>query len=59
MGDKSTIPEQRVAAGVHQKRNEVLRTEGRPPETPVVGFRFGETTCLTPNCGVVVKYEIE
>lgn len=58
MAQKSPIPEPQLTAAAHQKRNEVLRTEGRPPETPVAGFRFGETICLTPNCGAVVQHEI-
>jgi hypothetical protein len=41
-----------------QERNEVLRTEGRSPETPVAGYRFGESACLTSGCGGRVKYEI-
>lgn len=41
-----------------QKRNEVLRTEGRAPETPVPGYRFGESACLTSGCRGRVKYEI-
>jgi hypothetical protein len=42
----------------HQKRNEILRTQGRPPETPAAGYVFREAVCLTPNCGAVVRYEI-
>jgi hypothetical protein len=45
-------------ANADQKRNEVLRTQGRSPETPVAGYVFGHALCLTPNCGAVVRYEI-
>ena len=58
MAEKKTKSESPLAPTAYQKRNEVLRTEGRPPETPVLGFGFGESSCLTPNCGAVVKYEI-
>ena len=58
MADKKMNPEPPLHHNAQQKRNEVLRTEGRPPETPVFGFRFGESICLTPNCGTVVQYEI-
>jgi len=58
MGDKEKIPDPRVPATANEKRNEVLRTEGRAPETPIPGYRFGHAICLTPQCGGVVKYEI-
>ena len=58
MAEKKTNSESPLDPAADQKRNEVLRTEGRRPGTPVVGFGFGESICLTPNCGAVVKYEI-
>ncbi len=58
MGDKKMNPEPPRLSAAYQKRNEILRTEGRPPESPVVGFGFRESACLTPNCDAVVKYEI-
>jgi hypothetical protein len=42
----------------HRKRNESLRVQGRGPETPAAGYRFGESACLTPACAAVVTYEI-
>lgn len=58
MSDHKTNPQPSPSATAHQKRNEVLRSEGRPPETPVSGYRFGDARCLTPGCPGVLKYEI-
>ena len=58
MTQESKGSPQTSPATAHQKRNEVLRTEGRPPETPSPGYRFGEEVCLTPGCGAVVQYQI-
>jgi hypothetical protein len=58
MGDREKNPDPRVPATANQKRNEVLRTEGRAPETPIPGYRFGQAICLTPQCRGVVKYEV-
>jgi hypothetical protein len=58
MGDKEKTRDPPVPATANEKRNEVLRTERRAPETPVPGYRFGQAICLTPQCGGVVKYEV-
>jgi hypothetical protein len=65
MEDKRTTSEPRPPAAAddkrnaaNDKRNEVLRTQGRAPETPVPGYRFEEAVCLTPRCGGRVKYEV-
>lgn len=58
MTKDTTVPGPPVAATTNQRRNEVLRTEGRSPETPVPGYRFAESACLTPRCRGTVKYEI-
>lgn len=58
MSEDRKVPEPSEPRLAHQRRNEVLRTQGRPPETPSPGYRFGEAVCLTPRCGAVVHYEI-
>ena len=54
----NTVSVPPVAPTAAQRRNEVLRTEGRSPETPVPGYQFAESACLTPACRGTVKYEI-
>jgi hypothetical protein len=58
MTKASNVPASPAPATADQRRNEVLRTEGRSPETPVAGYRFDESPCLTPGCGARVKYEV-
>ena len=58
MTKDTTVPVPPVGLSAEQRRNEVLRTQGRAPETPVPGYRFGESACLTPRCSGIVKYEI-
>ena len=58
MTKDTTVHVPPVAPTADQTRNEVLRTEGRSPQTPVQGYRFAESACLTPGCPGMVKYEI-